>query len=71
MNFQVKKGMIGSKGDVFGSMFKDLISMLLDFADLFNYREHKPSSKGAVPYPRVDWFDHRKDHSPEIAEEQN
>lgn len=39
--------------------------------DLFNYREHKPSSKGAVPYPRVDWFDHRKDHSPEIAEEQN
>eukprot|EP00112_Aurelia_sp_Birch-Aquarium-sp1_P019163 Seg469.3 transcript_id=Seg469.3/GoldUCD/mRNA.D3Y31 product="putative protein C7orf57-like" protein_id=Seg469.3/GoldUCD/D3Y31 len=26
--------------------------------DLFIYRNHKPSSKGAVAYPRVDWFDH-------------
>jgi len=27
--------------------------------DLFIYREHRPSEKGAVHYPRVDWFDHQ------------
>ncbi|XP_065052316.1 uncharacterized protein LOC135681672 [Rhopilema esculentum] len=36
--------------------------------DIFIYREHKPSSKGAVHYPRVDWFDHENQS---IAHDQN
>ena len=37
--------------------------------DLFIYREHKPSSKGAVAYPRVDWFDH--DNIADVQKEPN
>ena len=47
--------------------------MMMDFdcfLDLFIYREHKPSTKGAVHYPRVDWFDHAAQSTQEITEDQ-
>lgn len=38
--------------------------------DLFIYREHKPSERGIVQYPRVDWFDHYVENSQNKTEDE-
>ena len=46
------------------------LEVYLDFADLFIYREHKPSKKGIVHYPRVDWFDHYVEKAQQKTEDE-